>query len=154
MEDTSRSKLKTILLIDDDAKFAGETEKVLVEAGYEVLQARDGNRAIQMLEEWRGKIALAIVDLALPGVNGFELIGALSRRPNSVKIIATTSVFNDLQLESATALGAHAAVRKSRPSAPFPRLQWLNTIEQLIGKASAKDPSEQGHSSSEPRDVK
>ena len=106
---------------------------MLVEAGYRVLQATDGLRAAKLMEELRGEIDLAIVDLALPGVNGFELIGALSRRPNSVKIIATSAVYKDSQLESATTLGAHAAIRKPAQMNSILRQQWLGTVEQLIG---------------------
>jgi CheY-like chemotaxis protein len=125
--------MRTILLIDDDPGFVIETEKMLADAGYRVVHASDGTRAVRLLEELRSDVDLAIIDLALPGVNGFELIGALARRPNSVKIIATTGIFSDLQLESATALGAHAALRKPRLPKAIPRQQWLTTIQQLIG---------------------
>jgi len=106
---------------------------MLADAGYRVLEALDGTGATRLLDRMRGTIDLAIVDLALPDINGFELIGALTRRPNSVKVIATTSVFNDMQLESATALGAHAAIRKPRSAKSLPRKQWLTTVQQLIG---------------------
>jgi CheY-like chemotaxis protein len=124
---------RTILVVDDDPNFLGQTEELLSAAGYRVLQASDGIRAVQLLEQLRGCIDLAIVDLALPGLNGFELIGALSRRPNSVKIIATSGVFGDMQLESATAVGAHAAIRKPPKTRGLPRQQWLRTVQQLIG---------------------
>lgn len=123
----------TILLVDDDPGFIEQAQRMLGGAGYNVLLAPDGVRAARLLEEMRGKIDLAIVDLALPGLNGFELIGALSRRPNSVKIIATSGVYKAQQLESATALGAHAAIRKPSSSKVLNQQQWLGTVEQLIG---------------------
>ena len=125
--------MQTILVVDDDAAFAAATENMLVDAGYRVLKAPDGNRAVRLLDEMRNGIDLAIVDLSLPGINGFELIGALCRRPNSVKVIATTSVFNDAQLASATAIGAHAAIRKPRIAKAIPAKDWLSTIRKLIG---------------------
>src|SRR5579872_4428985 len=117
--------MRTVLVIDDDPVFLRETEKMLTEAGYSVLQAPDGNHAVRLLDELHGKIDLAIVDLALPGINGFELIGALTRRPNPLKVIATSGVFHEMQLESATALGAHAAIRKPGNARSLPRQQWL-----------------------------
>jgi CheY-like chemotaxis protein len=125
--------MRTILVIDDDPGFLKDTQSVFGAAGYRVLQAPDGILGARVLEEMRGSIDLAIVDLALPGINGFELIGALSRRSNTVKIIATSSVYKDLQLESATALGAHAALRKPSGTAYLARGQWLGAIQQLIG---------------------
>lgn len=126
--------MRTILVVDDDAGFMAVTERMLADAGYRVLKATDGKLAVRMLEQLRDEIDLAIVDLALPGINGFELIGALKRRPNPVKVIATTSVFGDLQLESATALGANAAIRKPAIPKALSKQEWLGTIEQLIGK--------------------
>lgn len=124
----------TILLVDDDPAFLTQVRKMLSEAGYEVLEAPDGEGAARVLEERRGQIDLAIVDLLLPGVNGFELIGAISRRPNSVKVIATSGIFRDKELCAATTVGAHATIRKPPPNRSLPREAWLNTIEQLIGK--------------------
>jgi CheY-like chemotaxis protein len=126
--------MRTILLVDDDPAFVAEAGGMLTDAGYTVLQAQDGFRAVRILEEMRGSIDLAIVDLAIPGINGFELIGNLSRRPNSVKVLATSGVYQDLQLESTTALGAHAAIRKPRPPQRLPRQQWLGAVQQLIGQ--------------------
>jgi len=125
--------MRTVLLVDDDPAFLTVTEEVLAGAGYRVLLAPDGNKAVRFLEQLRDEIDLAIIDLNLPGINGFELIGALSRRPNSVKVIATTGVYNNLQLESATVLGAHAAIRKPRTANALPRQEWLDAVQQLIG---------------------
>jgi len=118
-------------------------ESMLADAGYRVVQATDGSSAIRLLDLMRDDIDLAIVDLALPDINGFELIGALTRRPNSIKILATTAVYADMQLETAAVLGAHAAIRKPSTPRNLPRKEWLGTIQRLIGKAS--EPSLEPH---------
>src|SRR5690348_3883996 len=125
--------MSTILIIDDDVEFLNAVQELLAALGYKILRANDGPSGIRLLEEHRELIDLAIVDLALPGVNGFEIIGAVARRPNSVKIIATTGVYRDSQLEVAGALGAHAVIRKPAPGCPLPRRDWLATVEKLIG---------------------
>src|SRR5579872_1568107 len=117
--------MRTILVIDDDLVFLHETERLFGGAGYRVLHAADGIRAVRLMEEMRDQIDLAIIDLAVPGLNGFEIIGSLSRRPNSVKIIATSGVYKDIQLESTRALGAHAVIRKPERVKPLPRSPWL-----------------------------
>lgn len=125
--------MRTILVVDDDPEFVSESEKMFATAGYRVLQAPDGTRAVRILEELHDQIDLAIVDLALPGINGFELIGAISRRPSRLKIIATSAVYKDAHLESAISVGAHAALRKPAVAKRMPRQQWLETVQQLIG---------------------
>jgi CheY-like chemotaxis protein len=130
--------MSTILVIDDDVEFLDAMHQMLSVPGYGVLRATDGNSAIRLLEEHHSLIDLAIVDLSLPGMNGFEIIGAVSRRPNSLKVIATTAVFRDSQLEIAGALGAHAVIRKPAPGSSIPRREWLETIEKLIGSPNSR----------------
>ena len=125
--------MSTILVVDDDPVFVAESEKLFSSAGYRVLQASDGLRAVRMLDDLHHKIDLAIIDLALPGINGFELIGAVARRPSGVKIIATSAVYKDAHLESATSLGAHAAIRKPAMTKHMPKREWLGTVRQRIG---------------------
>src|SRR5690348_10500355 len=92
--------MRTILVIDVDPVFQGAAQNLLGDAGYQVLEALGGVRATRIFGDVGGKFDLAIVDLSLPGLSGFELLGNLCRRPNSVKVIATTGVFREAQLES------------------------------------------------------
>lgn len=128
--------MSTILIVDDDSKFLAAADRMLAAAGYRVLQACDGKEAADVLKKSHREIDLAIVDLALPGINGFELIGAISRRPNPVKILATTALYKDVHLEMAKALGAHAVLRKPPAGAPLPEREWLDTVRRLIGDAA------------------
>jgi|SRR5581483_2946251 len=127
--------MPTILVIDDDPKFQDGLEHMLSGAGYDVLRADDGLEGVRLLEKRHQTIDLAIIDLALPGINGFEIIGAVSRRPNAVKIIATTGIYGESHLEAAGSLGAHAVIRKPAAGARLPQKEWLNVIGQLVGPA-------------------
>lgn len=130
--------MSTILLVDDDPVFLASVARMLVAAGYGVVQATDGVQAVGVLEKQHDEIALAIVDLALPGINGFEIIGAISRRPTAIKIIATTAIYKDVHFEMAETLGAHAAMRKPPEGKPIPEREWLGTVRRLIGEPSAR----------------
>jgi CheY-like chemotaxis protein len=123
--------MSTILIIDDDSSFLNQLKEILAGAGFNVLLAANGLDGMKLLEAQHSGIDLAIVDLSLPGMNGFEIIGAISRRPNKIKIIATTAVFKNL--EAACSLGAHAAIRKPPPGARVPEEEWVGTVHQLLG---------------------
>jgi CheY-like chemotaxis protein len=125
--------MRTVLVIDDDAQFLDAVDGLLTGAGYAVLRATHGKEAIGLIEKRHGEIDLTVIDLSLPGMNGFEIIGALSRRPNRIKMIATTSVYKDAQLEVAGVLGAHAVIRKPPAGQPLPQREWLDTVRRLIG---------------------
>jgi CheY-like chemotaxis protein len=127
--------MPTVLVVDDDPQFLNEAERMLITAGYRVLRAADGKQAVDLLEKKHREIDLTIVDLALPDINGFELIGAISRRASAIKVLATTSIHKDAYLDMAGALGAHAAIRKPSKGARLPEDEWLGTVHRLIGDA-------------------
>jgi CheY-like chemotaxis protein len=128
--------MSIILVIDDDPLFQERIANVLSNAGYSVLRADDGTAGVQLLEKQHKEIDLAIIDLSLPGINGFEIIGAISRRPAGVKVIATTGVYGETHLQAAGSLGAHALIRKPASVKNLPEKEWLDTVRQLIGPAT------------------
>jgi DNA-binding NarL/FixJ family response regulator len=71
-----------------------------------------------------------IVDLNLPQVSGFEVIGALTRRKNPIGIMATTGVYRETYLEVARYLGAHVAVPKPAAGSNFDG--WLDAVRSVI----------------------
>ena len=133
--------MSTVLIVDDDPKFLSSVQEMLAAAEYRVLGAANGKEALELLDAKHGEIDLAIVDLALPGVNGFEIIGTISRRPNVLKIIATTAVFKEVHLDMAVTLGAHAVIRKPPHGRALPQREWLETVRRLIGDAADGKPA-------------
>ncbi|HEY1637056.1 MAG TPA: response regulator [Rhizomicrobium sp.] len=72
----------TILLVDDDRAVRDVTAAMLRELGYSVLEAGSGGAALDIVERER-EIDLAVVDFAMPGMNGVEVAReARARRPN------------------------------------------------------------------------
>jgi DNA-binding NarL/FixJ family response regulator len=86
-----------------------------------------------VLNRLHAHIDLAVVDLVLPGGSGFEVINAISRRENPMKILATTGVLKPNYLDVAQYMGAHAVLRKPEASTPFPAAEWLQIIGALLG---------------------
>jgi CheY-like chemotaxis protein len=127
--------MPSILIIEDDPTFQDALQQTLSATGYNVLLASDGPTGMNLLEKHHEDIDLAIIDLSLPGINGFEIIGAISRRPSNVKVIATTGIYGQSHLEAAESLGAHAVIRKPPAGARLPEKEWLRTVRQLIGPA-------------------
>jgi two-component system chemotaxis sensor kinase CheA len=124
---------KTILVIDDDATFLIQLSRVLRDAGYHVLDATNVPDGMAMLERLHAQIDLTVVDLVLPGGSGFEVINAVKRRPNPMKILATTGLLKPNYLEVAKYMGAHAVLRKPEPGAAFPAAEWLQNVGALLG---------------------
>ena len=119
---------KTILVVDDDPQFLSALTPLLVEAGYQTITAKDGNEALHTLES--APVDAAIIDLGLPEVGGFQVIGAMGKIGKSpIPLIAITGAYSNVYLEVAEYLGAKVSLRKPKPGQPLnPLVEALNGL--------------------------
>lgn len=68
----------SILVVEDDPDIQELLSDLLVEEGYEVRSAADGQEAIAELEHWTPSVML--LDLMMPRVSGWELLERISRK--------------------------------------------------------------------------
>jgi CheY-like chemotaxis protein len=64
---------ETILMVEDEEAVRESTCEYLSSRGYDVLQGKNGADALQVLEQFAGKIHLLITDVIMPGMSGAEL---------------------------------------------------------------------------------
>lgn len=118
---------KKILVVDDDKKILMVIEKRLTSAGYEVITADEG---IVGLKKARSENPdLIILDLILPGINGFQICSLLKKDPKycSIPIIMLTGLTEEREKEIGGALGADAYFTK-----PFKHQELLEKISELL----------------------
>jgi DNA-binding response OmpR family regulator len=75
----------TVLIADDDEDILALVHRALAESGYEVLLARDGATALATARE--RKPALALLDVAMPELDGYEVTSALKGDPATEDIV-------------------------------------------------------------------
>ena len=64
----------TTILVVDDQRFARRVAyRVLSESGYRVLEAEDGEEALDALYESKGRVDLIMIDVVMPGMDGVQL---------------------------------------------------------------------------------
>ena len=81
---------ETILVAEDDPAVHGVLSRVLRNAGYSVLVASDGEQAIQLFENNRDRIALAILDAVMPKLTGQQVCRRIRQmRPGTGVIFCT-----------------------------------------------------------------
>jgi len=73
-----------ILVVEDDPFVSNLLIKNLLSAGYSVINAVDGQKALTMLETERPQVIL--LDLLLPGLDGFEVLKKIKANPETSKI--------------------------------------------------------------------
>ena len=117
--------MATILIADDDEGVRALFSRVLTSAGYRVLLANDGERAMALLA--REPCDLVVADLVMPGREGIETIQAVRKEHPSVKVLAGSGAFAGEMLTTARALGAGEALAK-----PVTRGQLLAAVRRLL----------------------
>lgn len=76
---------KKILYVEDEPFFAKTLDRTLTAAGYEVVLAKDGQEALDLLSK-ESLPDLVLLDLVLPKVDGKAVLGALKADPRTAHI--------------------------------------------------------------------
>ena len=66
--------MENTMLIVDDVEMNREILKVLFHTEYGILEAEDGEEALEVLERCQGNIDIVLLDLMMPGMDGFEIL--------------------------------------------------------------------------------
>ena len=107
------NKLK-IVLIEDDEILSKVVYEELKEAGFDVLQAFDGEEGLILATE--KKSDLILLDLLLPKKHGFEVLEELKKSPvtNSIPVVILTMLGSDEDIKKGLRLGANDYIVKSQ----------------------------------------
>ncbi len=105
-----------ILIVDDDPSIVRLVEHVLQGKGYQVLIANTGSQALQMVKS--EELDLIILDLILPGMDGFEVCQRLRQDPVTASLPVLIMSRKDSEKDKAKALKAGANVYLTKPVKP------------------------------------
>ena len=115
-----------ILVVDDVAPLAEQYAYDLRRmGGYEVLTAPDGRRALDVLAT--EPVDCVVLDLEMPGMDGFEVLRVLDRKGSQVPVIVYTGTGNYDRCIEAIRLGAYGFIDKAEP---MPRV--VHEIESAL----------------------
>ena len=70
---------RSVLVVDDDNDCREAIADVLYDAGYTVLMAREGRAALELLQANEHTPDLMLLDIMMPGLDGYELLSELSK---------------------------------------------------------------------------
>lgn len=116
--------LYRILLVEDDATLRETVEYNLRNQGYDVLTAGDGHAALEMAR--RDAPDLLLLDLMLPGIDGFEVCRVL-RRESSLPILMLTARGDEIDRVVGLEMGADDYLIK-----PFSMRELLARVKALL----------------------
>jgi CheY-like chemotaxis protein len=123
-QNKNKNKKKTVLFVDDEKLVLEVGSLMLQRLGYSVLTASNGEKAIEILKE--NKVAFVILDMLMPGINGFEIYQRLKKIQPKVKIILTSGYTGDQSEERSKSIGFDGFIQK-----PFNLKQLSKKIENI-----------------------
>ena len=118
--------MRRLLIIDDDKLLRNTLGMLLSARGFSCTRAPDALDGIEQAEA--GQFDVALVDINMPGLDGFEVIKALARIEPRIRVVAMSGRQFDGDLDYAmiaTGLGADAFLAK-----PFRPQQLLEAMER------------------------
>ena len=99
-----------ILIIDDDPGVRRVLDRILTGAGYEVEQASDAFKALDLLDS--GQPDAALLDIKMPGMDGFGLLDNLNRRGLEIPVVILTGHGDQFTAQECLDAGAAAYLTK------------------------------------------
>jgi DNA-binding response OmpR family regulator len=128
--------LSTILVVDSDESTRKLISTTLADANFRVLEARGGMEGVATMLRYDGEIALAVVEIRMPGINGLDLANQIGIERPETEILYVSSVTNSVVVESITRVNPDAILAK-----PFTREQLLNRVQRCVPRKRARPKS-------------
>ena len=120
---------RRILVVDDEDTIRKFVKIHLIKLGYDVLEAGDGEQAIDQLR--KNQVDLLICDIVMPRKNGWEVIQELRSRSSTrdIPVIVLTAKNQDTDMFKGYELGANYYITK-----PFTKSQLVFGVNLIFDK--------------------
>ena len=126
-----------ILAVDDEPNILKMVSVNLSLEGYKIITASDGESALTLFDEYTPD--LIILDIMMPGIDGFEVIDRIRKRGSSVPIIILSGRDDINSLRDALEKGADDYINK-----PFNIHLLLARVRSKIRRAGYPKPTNSG----------
>lgn len=123
------SQSKRILLVDDEQSITSALSLLFERSGYEVVVAGNGRVALERLDD---NPDLVVLDIMMPGMDGFEVARRIRERPSYIPILMLTA--KDTSLDKVTGLELGADAYLTKPFEPGELLAQVRALFRLLAK--------------------
>lgn len=123
------SRVATVLVVDDEEHIRALLHSTLRFAGYDVLEAADGTSALDAVSA--GGVDLLVLDVGLPGLDGFELLRLLRSRDVHTPVLLLTARLEVEDRVQGLRIGADDYVTK-----PFSVAEVVARVEALLRRST------------------
>ena len=119
---------KPKILIADDSEINRALLKEILGDGYDYLEAEDGAAAVELMRQ-RTDISLLLLDLMMPGMDGFDVLRVMKYHTwlDEIPVIVISAAEDTANIERAYDLGVADYIRR-----PFERIMILRRVKNIL----------------------
>ncbi len=125
---------KRILVCEDEDAIREFVVINLRRAGYDVVDVPNGEEALRVYEESRGEFGLALLDIMMPGIDGFTVCKRLREKDQSIGIIMLSAKSQEMDKVNGLMLGADDYVTK--PFSPMELVARVDAVFRRVNMAA------------------
>ena len=126
--------MKKVLVLEDEASIRGFIVINLRRAGYDVIEAESGEEALERLRE-NPDAVVALLDIMLPGIDGFEVCRRIRATNSRIGIIMLTARSQEMDKVTGLMTGADDYVTK-----PFSPAELTARVDALVRRSGGEEP--------------
>jgi CheY-like chemotaxis protein len=119
--------LELVMIVDDEDFVTFLAQRVLADAGYRVLVAKDGFEAIDIYRKMRGEIALTILDFTMPVMDGADVFNELLQIDAKVSVVLSSGFAEQERLRGMLARGLRGFIPK-----PYTQEKLLTQVRATL----------------------
>ena len=135
---------RKVLVLEDESSIRSFIVINLTRAGYEVIEAETGEDALEKLKSG-ADIRMALLDIMLPGIDGFEVCRRIRATNTRIGIIMLTARSQEMDKVTGLMTGADDYVTK-----PFSPAELTARVDALFRRAGGSAPEQAGEIRQEP----
>ncbi len=134
---TPQRQRRLILVAEDSVATRRAVERILTQAGYAVIACRDGQEALDELNQRKHEVDLVVTDIEMPRLTGFELLQSIRSHEElfGLPVALLTSRTGERHRQRAFSLGANGYLNK--PVDPKILVREIGKLLPLDQKAAA-----------------
>ena len=136
--------MKKVLVLEDEASIRGFIVINLRRAGYDVIEAESGEEALERLRE-NPDARVALLDIMLPGIDGFEVCRRIRATNSRIGIIMLTARSQEMDKVTGLMTGADDYVTK-----PFSPAELTARVDALVRRSGGEEPPQTAGELSQP----
>ena len=131
--------MKRILIVEDEVAIREFEAINLKRVGYDVTEAGSGEEALEIYDSEPNGFDIALLDISMPGMDGFTLCKELRKRSENLGIIMLTARTQEMDKISGLMLGADDYITK--PFSPTELLARVDSLNRRVEMNSVKKPT-------------